>query len=171
MLPWIRWKRETGNRTIKSETDALADNAKMGIGAAAVLGGLFLVKKFMGKWPSIPEESEGVLGGSHSFSCSAILATALTGYTAIVIIYRKFWTTKWPNSLFDCDQNALYTSDWRGVTKFEWLQSSLIALSRSPDSSSRKWWGRPTVLSSSFLLLPVQLQVCRLAAHRYNLHT
>ena len=49
MIPVIRWKRETGNRTIKSESDALADNAKMGIGAAAVLGGLFLVKKFMGK--------------------------------------------------------------------------------------------------------------------------
>jgi len=48
-LKITRWKRETGNRTIKSETDALADNAKMGIGAAAVLGGLFLVKKFMGK--------------------------------------------------------------------------------------------------------------------------
>ena len=79
----------------------------MGIGAAAVLGGLFLVKKFMGKWPSIPEEREGFLGGSHSYSCSALLATALTGYTAIVIIYRKFWTTKWPNSLFHCDENVL----------------------------------------------------------------
>jgi len=36
------------------------------------------------------EEREEAL----SYSCSALLATALTGYTAIVIIYRKFWTTK-----------------------------------------------------------------------------
>jgi len=48
-LKVTRWKAETGNRIVKSEADALADNAKLGIGAAAVLGGLFLVKKMMGK--------------------------------------------------------------------------------------------------------------------------
>ena len=34
---------------VKSETDQLADSAKMGLGAAAVLGGLFLVKKLLRK--------------------------------------------------------------------------------------------------------------------------
>lgn len=44
-----RWKEETGTRKVKSETDQLADSAKMGLGAAAVLGGLFLVKKLLRK--------------------------------------------------------------------------------------------------------------------------
>jgi len=44
-----RWREETGVRVVKSEADKVADSAKLGIGAAAVVGGLFLVKKLLGK--------------------------------------------------------------------------------------------------------------------------
>jgi len=44
-----RWKEETGTRRVKCESDQIADSAKLGIGAAAVLGGLFIVKKLLKK--------------------------------------------------------------------------------------------------------------------------
>jgi len=44
-----QWRDRTEERQILSEEDKVAANAKWGLGAAAVIGGLFLVKKFLKK--------------------------------------------------------------------------------------------------------------------------
>jgi len=43
------WKENTGERRIMSSEDDLVQNARWGLGAAAVLGGLYLVKKMLKK--------------------------------------------------------------------------------------------------------------------------
>jgi len=48
-LKVTRWREETGTRKVRSEADQVADSAKLGLGAAAVLGGMYLVRKLLRK--------------------------------------------------------------------------------------------------------------------------